>query len=223
VGWAVLPAFAVAVTCSDLEPDVRAGLLVLLGCSLGLLLPIPPVWPLVQLSYLLPLGIGFVVHRGLRPTRHMLARGRLELLPVVLLGGVSIVTLWVWARWFARDLTAASTVLPDLPLPLLVVAFFVFSIVNAVLEEVAFRGFLQGSLQAAWGTNACSLLLPAVLFGACHLHGIPGGPVGALMAGSWGLFLGWVRNQTGGLLTPVLAHIAADAAIFSLVLGATGT
>ncbi len=41
-------------------------------------------------------------------------------------------------------------------------------------------------------------------------------PLGALLAGLYGLALGWLRVVTGGIGLPVIAHIAADATIFTI-------
>jgi membrane protease YdiL (CAAX protease family) len=49
------------------------------------------------------------------------------------------------------------------------------------------------------------------------MRGYPSGALGALLAGIYGVCLGWLRVFSGGLGLPVLAHIAADATIFTMV------
>ena len=94
-----------------------------------------------------------------------------------------------------------------------VLAGVLFSILNALFEEVVFRGILFGAVESEWGKSVAAVTT-AVLFGFCHLHGYPPGGVGAVLAGVFGLCLGWLRIVTGGIGLPVLAHIAADATIF---------
>ncbi|MCY7401568.1 MAG: CPBP family intramembrane metalloprotease [Nocardioides sp.] len=65
-----------------------------------------------------------------------------------------------------------------------------------------------------------AVVLQAVAFGALHLHGVPSGPVGIVMAGAWGLLLGVMRVRSRGLLAPYVTHLAADATIVLLMLPA---
>lgn len=201
-----------------LEPGARV--VAWLGASAAVLLVVrlPPIWPLVQLLYLVPASIAILALPALRVGRRWLTLGRLELWPVIAMGGLSAVALFAWASFFGDDLSRALAFLPDWPLWLLGLGLLGFSIVNAILEELVFRGLLQCALGSMLGQGGAgvvaAILLQALLFGGCHLHGVPSGPIGAVMAGSWAILLGWSRHRTGGLLTPTLAHVAADAAIF---------
>jgi len=98
----------------------------------------------------------------------------------------------------------------------LVAAGVLFSVINAVREEFICRGVLYDSLDALWG-NWAAIGVSALIFGMAHLQGVPSGISGALLAGLYGLALGGLRVWTGGLLLPVVAHIAADATIFYLM------
>ncbi len=91
-----------------------------------------------------------------------------------------------------------------------------FSIGNALAEEVVFRGVLFAALEPVVGAGL-TVLGTAVIFGWFHLHGYPPGPWGAVLAGLYGLALGWLRAVTKGIGLPVLAHIVADATIFMMV------
>jgi len=231
--WAVLATAAVPYVgglvplgCAALgaHPRVSRGARIVawVGAGMTLVLAVrpPPIWPLTQLAYVVPVAVAVAASPQLREARTMLPRGRFELAPILAMGGMSVVALVAWVALFSPDLGRAAAFIPDLPVALLVVGFALFSIVNAILEEVVFRGFLQGALESLLGPGLLALLLPAALFGACHYHGVPSGPAGAVMAGSWAVLLGWARRRTGGLLTPVLAHVAADAAIFVIALAA---
>ena len=98
----------------------------------------------------------------------------------------------------------------------MIVAGFIFAVLNAFLEELLFRGVFFFAVEAQTGAPM-AVVITAALFGYGHMHGYPPGPLGAVLAGVYGLALGWLRVSTGGLGLPVLAHIAADATIFIIV------
>lgn len=106
-------------------------------------------------------------------------------------------------------------------------------LVTALCEELWFRGLLQ----ASWGRLLepwCGLLVGAVLFAAWHLAvwgwtlervtltpAIPlvlTYPAGLLMLGIAGLLFGWLRQATGHLAGPIVAHWIIDVALVVLVL-----
>lgn len=131
---------------------------------------------------------------------------------------VTAVALVAWQRAFHGQLprgyidSAAGR-----SLWLLVLGGAGFSLVNAAVEEAIFRGVLQTAVERVRGP-AVAVVVQAVAFGVLHVVGIPTGVVGALMAGSWSLLLGVLRWRTQGLLAPYLAHVAADATIFLMLL-----
>jgi hypothetical protein len=91
-----------------------------------------------------------------------------------------------------------------------------FSVLNALLEEIVFRGILFDSVESQWGAGI-AVVITAFLFGFVHMHGYPPGPLGAVLAGGYGLCLGSLRAFTRGIGLPVIAHITADATIFGIV------
>ncbi|MDB6153237.1 MAG: family intrarane metalloprotease [Chthoniobacteraceae bacterium] len=92
----------------------------------------------------------------------------------------------------------------------------VFSLLNAIFEELVFRGVLYDALESQWGAWG-AVVATAAMFGYGHLRGYPPGLPGVVLAGIYGLALGWLRVRTGGLGLPIAAHIAADATIFVIV------
>jgi membrane protease YdiL (CAAX protease family) len=100
----------------------------------------------------------------------------------------------------------------------LLLAGVVFSVANAALEELIFRGILWDVVADEWNELA-ALGVTAVLFGMVHLQGYPPGPLGALMAGLYGLGLGVLRWCTGGLGLATVCHVGADATIFCILAG----
>ena len=97
----------------------------------------------------------------------------------------------------------------------------VFSIVNATLEELVFRGVLFDAVQSQWGAWG-TLIGTAILFGLGHIHGYPPGLLGACLAAVFGFVLGALRLWTGGLLLPIVAHMGADATIYAILVHSGG-
>jgi membrane protease YdiL (CAAX protease family) len=97
-----------------------------------------------------------------------------------------------------------------------------FSAFNALLEEVIFRGILLDALTAAIGAS-WAVVVQAVAFGVGHVHGYPPGPLGIALAAMYGLMLGLLRQRSGGLAAPWVAHVFADATIFWIVVTAART
>jgi uncharacterized protein len=106
---------------------------------------------------------------------------------------------------------------PNLPPALLVLAAAAFVVVNALLEEVIWRGVLQDRLAPLFGPTA-AIVLQAVSFGVAHAHGVPRGVVGVILAGTWAVMLGALRRHTRGLLAPFVAHVVADVTVAVLIL-----
>lgn len=121
-----------------------------------------------------------------------------------------------WQRLFDGRLPAAYVdAAAGRSLWLLVAAGF--SLLNAAVEEVIFRGVLQTALERVTGPIV-AIVVQAVAFGVLHIVGAPTGVIGAVMAGEWGILLGLMRWRTHGLLAPYVAHVAADATIFVMLL-----
>ena len=91
-----------------------------------------------------------------------------------------------------------------------------FSVVNATLEELVFRGVLWGIVAAEWN-RGFALGATTALFGLGHLHGYPPGPLGEVLAGCFGLAMGLLRWWTDGLGLAIAVHMCADATIFGLL------
>ncbi|QEC51537.1 CPBP family intramembrane glutamic endopeptidase [Anseongella ginsenosidimutans] len=84
----------------------------------------------------------------------------------------------------------------------LVIFALLFAVINAVTQEVIFRGVFQDALEAAFGKGAYAILVQALIFGLIHLQGIPSGLAGVLMAFSYGCALGILRKVAGGCCYP---------------------
>eukprot|EP00747_Dinoflagellata_sp_TGD_P167740 gnl/TRDRNA2_/TRDRNA2_192751_c0_seq1.p1 gnl/TRDRNA2_/TRDRNA2_192751_c0~~gnl/TRDRNA2_/TRDRNA2_192751_c0_seq1.p1 ORF type:complete len:312 (-),score=40.57 gnl/TRDRNA2_/TRDRNA2_192751_c0_seq1:106-1041(-) len=95
--------------------------------------------------------------------------------------------------------------------------------VNAVVEEVPFRGLLLRELEASGFHPYSANLCQAVSFGTLHWRGIPSGWAGVGLTTIYGAVMGWLAQTTGGLATPVSAHAFADLFIFAVLVGGTSS
>jgi len=78
-----------------------------------------------------------------------------------------------------------------------------------LFEEVAFRGYLQSTLQLVTGFWPAALIL-AAFFGAIHLGNSSEANYGALMAGCFGLLAAFGLKRTGNLWFVIGMHTAWD-------------
>ena len=106
---------------------------------------------------------------------------------------------------------------PDLPLGLLIVGGLIFSMVNAAVEEGAYRGVILHALDTSIGPGFAALLLQALAFGAVHIGGFPRGWLGVGLACIYGLFMGFIRRRAGGMFAPWIAHVFTDVVIAGIV------
>jgi CAAX protease family protein len=123
--------------------------------------------------------------------------------------------------WFVLtrpDLSALiKKILPNLPLPALIFGGIVFSVVNAFVEEVVYRGVVFGGLVESGHSLAAILPLQAVAFGAIHMGGFPSGWIGVGLASIYGFLMGLIRLRSGGLLAPWAGHVLTDLVIVTIV------
>jgi uncharacterized protein len=77
----------------------------------------------------------------------------------------------------------------------------------AIAEEVVWRGAVQTTLTARFGT-AVAILAGAALYAACNAP--TGAPVLIIAALGCGLVWGALRATTAGLVAPILAHLLWD-------------
>lgn len=143
---------------------------------------------------------------------------RRALLASMLTLAFSLPALLLWAL-YAENVIEYYVYLfhPEILYIELVIFALLFATINAVTQEVIFRGVFQDALVAALGKDAYAILVQALIFGLIHLQGIPSGLAGVLMAFSYGCVLGILRKISRGLLLPVAVHFITDLFIFFLV------
>jgi membrane protease YdiL (CAAX protease family) len=178
-------------------------------------------WPWYLVLPLLVYG-GIVLFVGpLRRTVPKLAVGRMRGRPLVCAAVLILITTGVLVGFQAGihpDLKALAAKLPVDWFGNLLLAGVCFSFVNATIEELMFRGILWELVSDEWN-NGMALGVTSVLFGVGHFQGYPPGPIGAIMAGLYGVTLGTLRWWTGGLGLPTACHVGADATIFCIIVG----
>lgn len=170
-------------------------------------------------------GYGVLVARvsWLRDAGRWLAIGRRDA-PILALGAafaaLSGAVLLVWHALAQPNLDdLVATFVPDGPLWLLAAGAVAFALVNALLEEAAYRGVLQHGLESAVGAGRTALVLQATAFAALHFRaGFPRGVTGVALTFVYGLVLGAIRRHAGGLAVPVATHLLTDLVIVAIVL-----
>jgi len=128
--------------------------------------------------------------------------------------------LIVWHHVFKPDLSKFTALIPDFPLTVIIPIGVLFYCLNAVAEEIVFRGILFKELSATGMAFSTVIVFQAISFGFLHWQGIPGGVAGIVLTAVYGLVQGWIRWKSGGLLAPWLSHVFADLVIFTFVLHA---
>jgi hypothetical protein len=94
----------------------------------------------------------------------------------------------------------------------------IFSMVNAAVEEGAYRGVLMHGLDSALGRGPAALVLQALAFRALHVQGFPRGALGVGLASIFGLLMGIIRRRADGMFAPWLAHVFTDIVIAGIIL-----
>jgi membrane protease YdiL (CAAX protease family) len=219
---AALASVIVAVAARRASAPVR-GLTAMLGCLVAALqVPLPSfvavfAWQVTMLLALPAFAIAGRFVADVRPSPAWRAPGRIAWGWTAVVGGVTPVALVSWLLVMRPDLHNVGATVPDFPLPVLLAGGALFAVVNAILEEAIWRGVLFDRLLPVFGVPA-ALALQGLSFGLQHAHGVPRGPVGVVLAGSWGVMLGMLRRKTGGMLAPIVAHVVADTTIAAIVL-----
>ena len=97
--------------------------------------------------------------------------------------------------------------------------FALYAIVYPVLEELAFRGLIQGELlkrlRAQAGPLSSANALTSALFAAAHVVLRPSWLAASTFAPS--LVFGYFRERHGSLVSPIVLHVTYNAGFLLLV------
>ncbi len=131
------------------------------------------------------------------------ALGALTTLPMLAL-------FFVLVRWPVGPLARMKKLTDEFIRPLLspctVLDLFGISILAGLGEEMLFRGVLQGAMSDWLQSPVQGLIIASVLFGLGHALTW----TYAIFATLMGLYLGWIWQWTGNLMTVALAHALYD-------------
>lgn len=202
------------------QPDSRHthGVIFVLLMAGALAIPALRAWPWFWLAPLVAYGLLVVSIPCFRLSMVWLRVGRISKKSVAATLGIMALTVTALLLFHVivrPDTGALRAALPIDALGGVVPAGVVFCLLNATLEELVFRGVLFDALESRWG-SWFTVVATSLLFGLGHAHGYPSGAIGVGMASIFGLAMGLLRLRTGGLVLPIVAHIAADATIYGI-------
>ncbi|AJI74575.1 CPBP family intramembrane metalloprotease [Francisella philomiragia] len=137
-------------------------------------------------------------------------------LAVALVSVVTSISLIVWGI-LTSELTgvgeATSQELAKLSTIVILMLIPVGALLNAIVEEVIFRGIIQTELTKVFNISV-AIFLQAFLFAGFHYAGgFPNGLIGFAMTFVYACALGLMRYKVKGVLAPIITHTFADMTI----------
>lgn len=111
----------------------------------------------------------------------------------------SMFVLNIFVQWFPLENNMSDTFLglSRNAVGIMGLAFF-----GPLLEEVLFRGAIQGLLMRFFGRPWPAIVVAALVFGVFHMN-----PVQIVYATLLGIVLGWIYYRTGSLLSVIVGHV----------------
>ena len=93
---------------------------------------------------------------------------------------------------------------------------FTISILAPLLEEVMFRGAIQGRLMRNVRTPWTAIIAAALVFGVFHMN-----PIQIVYATMLGVVFGWIYYRTGSLMSVIVGHVLNNsvATVVTLLIG----
>jgi hypothetical protein len=178
-----------------------------------------------QLWFALGLGVYLSTCKGVRwlhGTLGWLRAGSFTLDVVLLIFAsvfLSATALMAWYLSMRPNITdIIETFVPKWNVVLLILGGLLFSMVNAAVEEGAYRGVIMDAVDKSIRSGAASVLLQAAAFGILHINGFPRGWIGVGLAFVFGFLMALIRKRSGGMLAPWVAHVCTDMVIVGIVL-----
>ncbi len=105
-------------------------------------------------------------------------------------------------------------------LPRLVTSWWLLAplivLVAPIVEEIVFRGYLQGQLSRIFGESRLPVLISGALFAALHMPGTGAKAVGLLVMGT---VLALVRARTGSVWPGMAVHAIWNAMVLAVLFG----
>lgn len=201
-GLAMLGFMAYAVVWGDITPDMmkslgditsitETGILgdyVVSAMALGLFLSAAGMLLFIHFTKLFRFRMSIFCSMEFKP-----------LLYSALLVFASMFTLNIFVQWFPLE-----DILVDEfdGLTHTLLGAFTISILAPVLEEVMFRGAIQGYMMRRFNNPWVTILAAALVFGVFHLN-----PVQVVYATLLGIIFGWIYYRTRSLLSVIVGHV----------------
>jgi membrane protease YdiL (CAAX protease family) len=175
----------------------------------------PAVWRLAQASLALGTLVVLMAMLGIRARRLWWRRpsvpvARLSVLGFFVAGPLGLVLGAAVARPYFRTFEL------NLADPMALVPGMVFSLSNAIAEEVVYRGAFMALAGKVIGLRA-ALVLQAVVFGLAHAGAsFMGSPLPVVLAvGLGGYVAGLLVLKTRSLMLPIAVHAAIDLPVYA--------
>jgi hypothetical protein len=137
---------------------------------------------------------------------------------------IASLTMVAWDHFMIANSQAHVPAAPPASLKRFTLGYMIaFALLNALAEEIIWRGVMMTALESAFGAGLFALLLQGMQFGLAHYRGgFPSGWLGAFLASLFGIAMGLLRRRTNGMLVPWCAHAAVDFAIICLIVHRAG-
>jgi membrane protease YdiL (CAAX protease family) len=175
----------------------------------------PAIWRFLQATLALTVLTAVMVVLRVRPSaiwvrRPSVAIARLSVLGFFVAGPLGLVLGAMLARpyfgTFDLDLTQPAALIPGM----------IFSLSNAIGEEVLYRGALMAFLARVIGLHP-ALVVQAVIFGLAHAgaHFMGSAIPVVLGVGAAGVVAGMLVIKTRSLMLPTAVHVAVDLPIYA--------
>ena len=155
-------------------------------------------WGLLLSSLTMLLFIHFTgLYRLRRDLLHSIAPRTLLLSTLLVFSAMFALNIFV--QWFPLENNMSDTFLglSRNAVGIMGLAFF-----GPLLEEVLFRGAIQGLLMRFFGRPWPAIVVAALVFGIFHMN-----PVQIVYATLLGIVLGWIYYRTGSLLSVIVGHV----------------
>jgi membrane protease YdiL (CAAX protease family) len=218
--WSVASLAVLAVITRSVQA-VHISLFALLWIGLPFIFPVLRTYPLTLFVPLVIYGMVVAVFPSLRHSLLWLQRGKLSsdvmalVLATIIVSGLALVG---WYLLLKPDISSHLAQVPKLRVWVLPFVAVGFAMLNAAMEEFAFRGIVMQALDSALGVSSLSVFLQAISFGLFHyVAGFPNGAPGLMMVCLYGFMLGMLRRRSQGILAPWIAHVLADVVIFGIL------
>ncbi|MBR3915812.1 MAG: CPBP family intramembrane metalloprotease [Bacteroidaceae bacterium] len=137
-----------------------------------------------------------------------LFRLRVSLFRSIAFKPLIVSTLLVFSSMFALNIFVQFFPLDDLlanefqGLSHSLLGAFTISVLAPLLEEVMFRGAIQGYMMRTFRSPWLAIVVAALVFGIFHMN-----PIQIVYASLLGFVFGWIYYRTGSLMSVIVGHV----------------